>query len=335
MESKKFKIVVIGAIVTLLSCITLWSGKADGQERKYPNKPIEMIVNYPPGGPTDIPTRMVVNDLSKELGVPISVEYKPGAGGMIGASYVATSKPDGYILLSTSISSIISAPFLEKESAAYDPLKDFTPIASFVVIANVLATHGSSNLTSFDAVIKFAKENPEKLTCSTPGLGTTAHLVLEVFKMYGVNIIAVPAKGGGPAATNLLGKHVDLGVFLYSAAVPHLKSGGLRLLASTDKITQQQEVPTLKEKGFPGCEGLGSLMGLLAPPNLPKPIQDQIASATRKVVQTPSIKKALEDAGYTIEYLGPDQLTKKFDEDYKSIDKIAKAAGLGKYSKPR
>ena len=130
MELKKYKILVVGVIVTILSCITLWSGKADGQEKKYPIKPIDVIIHFAAGGPTDIWTRIVVNDLSKELGASLSIQYKPGAGGMIGASYVAAQKPDGYTLLSGSISSLVSAPFLEKESAPYDVFKRFHPNCS-------------------------------------------------------------------------------------------------------------------------------------------------------------------------------------------------------------
>ena len=330
MESKKHKILVVGVIVTILSCMTLWSGKAVGQERKYPNKPIELVVPFPAGGPVDIGTRILVNELPKELGVPISVQYKPGAGGMVGASYVSTSKPDGYTLLSHTYSSLISAPFLEKDPL-YNPLKDFTPIVAYGVSPNILANHSSANLTSLDAVIKFAKEKPGELNCTSPGMGTTAHFILEVFKMYGVNITHVPAKGGGPAATTLLGKHVDLGVMLYPAAIPHIKSGAFRLLATTDKIVR--EVPTFTEKGFPEGGSLGSWLSFLGPPDLPRPIQDQIASSTRKVMQMPSVIKALENAGYTVEYKGPDELNKIFLEDYKMIEKIVKAAGLGKYAK--
>ena len=330
MESKKHKILVMGVIVTILSCMTLWSGKAVGQERRYPNKPIELVVPFPAGGPVDIGTRILVNELPKELGVPISVQYKPGAGGMVGASYVSTSKPDGYTLLSHTYSSLISAPFLEKDPL-YNPLKDFTPIVAYGVAPNILANHSSANLTSLDAVIKFAKEKPGELNCTSPGMGTTAHFILEVFKMYGVNITHVPAKGGGPAATTLLGKHVDLGVMLYPAAIPHIKSGAFRLLATTDKIVR--EVPTFTEKGFPEGGSLGSWLSFLGPPNLPRPIQDQIASSTRKVMQMPSVIKALENAGYTVEYKGPDELNKIFLEDYKMIEKIVKAAGLGKYAK--
>jgi tripartite-type tricarboxylate transporter receptor subunit TctC len=333
MESKKFKILVIGVMVIILSCFTLWSGKTDGQERKYPNKPIELIIPMAAGGPTDIWTRIVVNELTKELGVPITIQYKPGAGGMIGASYIAAQKPDGYTLLSGTISSLVSAPFFEKEAPPYDVLKDFAPIIACVVAPNVFLSHTSSNLTSLNVVVKLAKEKPGELNSSTAGLGTTAHLVIEVLKMHGVTITPIPAKGGAPAVTSLLGKHVDLASVMYNAAVPHIKSGALRILAATDKVAQEPGVPTFKEQGFPECEGLGSWQGFLGPANLPKPIQDQIANATRKVIQMASVKKALEDAGFTVVYLGPDELKKKIADDYKSIEKIVKAAGLGKYSK--
>jgi tripartite-type tricarboxylate transporter receptor subunit TctC len=271
-----------------------------------------------------------VNELQKELGVTISIQYKPGAGGMIGASFVATQKPDGYTLISHTYSSLISATFLEKKSP-YDPLKDFTPIVAYGVSPNILANHISSNLTSLDDVIKYAKEKPGALNCASPGIGTTAALILEVFKMYGINITHVPAKGGGPAATNLLGKHVDLGVMLYPAAIPHVKSGAFRLLATTDKIFK--DVPTFTEKGFPECRSLGAGLSILAPSNLPKDIQDIIANSVKKVVQIPSVKKALEDAGYFVEYRGPDEFNKIFIEDYHTLEKIVKAAGLGKFSK--
>jgi tripartite-type tricarboxylate transporter receptor subunit TctC len=331
MKSQRSK-AAIAAILIVMTCVVLWSGGVLAQD-KYPSKPIQVIVNYPPGGPVDIPARILIGDLAKELGVSVTIEYKPGAGGMIGGAYVATSKPDGYTLLFTSISSIISAPFLEKETPAYDPLKDFTQIASTVVIPNVLTTHTSSPLTSLEAVIKAAKEKPASLTCSTPGAGTTAHLVLDVLRMHGIDIIAVPTKGGAPAATSVLGKHTDLGIHLYSAAIPHVKSGAMRLLATTDNMAQEPKVPTFKEKGFQEASVLGSLMGLLGPRNLPKPIQDQLASATRKVIQIATVKKASEDAGYTVDYRGADELTKKYMDDYHAIEKVAKAAGLGKYGK--
>jgi tripartite-type tricarboxylate transporter receptor subunit TctC len=333
MKSKQVKALTIGLAVLILCAIVSLGDTVYAQEKKYPAKAIEVVVNYPPGGPVDLPARIITTELAKELGVPVTLQYKAGAGGMIGGAYVSTAKPDGYTLLFTSISSIISAPFLEKETPAYDVLKGFSPIVSTVVIPNVLTTHTSTALTSFDAVMKAAKEQPGKLTCATPGAGTTAHLVLDVFKMHGIDIIAVPTKGGAAAATSALGKHTDLGIHLYSAAIPHVKSGAMRMLATTDKMAQEPKIPTFKEKGYPEASILGSLMGFLGPANLPKPIQDQINSATKKVIQIPSVKKALEDAGYTLDYMGSEDLTKKYAEDYRSIEKIAKAAGLGKFGK--
>jgi tripartite-type tricarboxylate transporter receptor subunit TctC len=322
-----------GIMVAALCCAVLWNGIGYGQEKKYPAKPIELINHMAAGGPTDVWGRIVINELTKELGVPIQVQYRPGGGGIIGASVVATAKADGYTLLVGTISSLISAPFLESEAAPYDVLKDFTPIASCIVAPNVLVTHTSTNLTSFDTMIKLAKEKAGALNCATPGAGTTAHLILEVLKMHGVTITPVPTKGGAPAVTAAVGKHVDMAAVMYTAAVPHIKSGAIRILAATDKLAQDPSIPTLAEKGYPDAAGLGSLQGFLAPANLPKPIQDQLSNATRKVLQVPSVKKALEDAGFTVVYLGPADLKKKMETDYASIDKIARAAKLGKYGK--
>ena len=332
MELRKYEILVVGVIITILSCITLWTLEVNGQERKYPNKPIELMIPWPPGGGTDLLIRVMNNDLTRELGVPLSIQYKPGAAGMIGTSYVATSKPDGYTLVATSISSFVSASFLEKTSP-YDVLKDFTPIAGCAVSPIVVLSHTSSNFTSLEAVVKFAKEKPGTINCSTAGIGTTAHFVLEVFKMYGIDITPVPAKGGVPAVTSLLGKHVDLASVIYNVAIPHIKSGALKLLATTDKTEQEPGVPTFGEKGFPEADGLGAWQGFLGPANLPKSIQDQLANSIRKVIQMSSVKKGIEDAGFAVVYLGPDELKKKMANDYRDMDKIVKSAGVGKYSK--
>ena len=332
MKSCRLRSSVLWAMVVILASCVIWSEVSNAQESKYPSKPIEVIIPFNPGGPTDIWTRIVGNGLTKELGVPISVQYKAGGGGMIGASYVATQKPDGYVLLAASVS-YISAPLFEKGTPPYDVIKDFTPIVSCIVAPNVLLSNTSSDLTSFDVVVKTAKENPGKLTCATAGVGTTAHLVLDVFRMYGVDITAVPAKGGNPAATSLLGKHVDLATIMYNASVPHVKSGALRILAATDKMAQEPEVPTYPEKGFPEAGGLGSWQGFLGPANLPKSIQEQVATATRKVLADPEVKKPLEAAGFTLYYKGPEELRQKIASDYRDLDKVIKAAGVGKYAK--
>jgi tripartite-type tricarboxylate transporter receptor subunit TctC len=332
LQFKKYEILVLGMIITALSCMTPWSEKAVGQERRYPNKPIEVIVNFPPGGVLDINTRILANEVSKDLGVPVSIQYKPGAGGVIGGTYVNTAKPDGYILLTSSGTVFTVAPFMEKD-IPFDPLKGFTPIAYYGITPTVIATHSSSNLTSFDVLVKFAKEKPGAINCTTVGAGTMAHLLLEVLKNHGVNITHVPAKGGSPAVTNLLGKHVDLAGLGYAQVLPHVKGGALRILATTNKIAEEPGIPTFTEKGFSEIGALGIWYGFLGPPNLPKPICDQLANSIQKVIQMPSVVAELGKMGLSVEYKGPDEFKKTIAEDCRIIEKILKEAGLGKYSK--
>lgn len=332
MELRKYKFLFTGIIVIVLSCVTLWSEKADAQEKKYPIKPIEVIINFSPGGTNDIGTRILADDLAKELGTSLSIQYKPGAAGVIGAAYVSASKPDGYTILSSVSNALSAAPFMGKQPP-YNPLEDFTYIASYVLSPNTLATYSSSKLTSFDMVIKLAKEKPGTLTCITSGVGVTGHLWLEVVKTRGVDITHVPAKGGGALLPSILGGHVDLAMALYSQFLPQLKGGALRLLATTTKLKQEPGVPTFTEKGYPDTENLSVSQGFLGPPNLPRPIVDKLANAIRKVIQDPSTIKRLEEAGFSVEFKGPEEFKKMLAADIVVVEKVLEKAGLGKYSK--
>ena len=329
MKSRNPAILFPVTLIIMICCATLWSGRGEGQEKRYPTRPIEVIVNMQPGGPVDQAARIIVNELTKELGVTISIQYKAGAGGMVGAAHVSTAEPDGYTLLTTGPGPMIGSPVVEK-NCPYDPLKGFTPIVYFGNSPNVILTHATSKLAAFEALVKFAKEKPGALTANTSGVGTTSHFVIEVMKMYGVEITHVPAKGAAPSLANLLGKHVDLAIILYPPAVPHLRSGEIKMLAVTNKIAREPQVPTLTEKGFPEAEILGAWQGFLAPPNLPKPIIDRLTGSLRKVIQTPSVVATLENAGFTVEYLGPEEFKKKIERDLQVMEKVAKAAGLAK-----
>lgn len=329
MKSKKHLVAVLLMMVIILSCVILWNGKSEGQERPYPYKPIEVIENFPPGGPLDIGTRIIINELTKELGVPINIQYKPGAVGIIGTTYITTAKPDGYTLLSAMHGAFINAPAME-EKPPYDPIKDFTQIMSYVIAPNLLATHSSSPLTSFEAMVKLAKEKPGALNCATSGIGGGAHFVIETMKMRGVNLTHIPTKGAAPALTQILGRHVDLTILLYPPLLPHIKEGTLRILAVTDKMVQEPNFPTFAEKGFPEAGAFSGWQAFFAPPNLPKPILDRLTSAFRKVVQMPSVVTALEKAGFTVEYLGPEELKNRIAEGYSVAKKVVKMVGFQK-----
>jgi tripartite-type tricarboxylate transporter receptor subunit TctC len=329
MISKKVRVVFVGMLMAIFSCMMLCGERSEAQEKRYPNKAIQVVIPFPAGGPTDQAARILINELTKEMGVTLSVEYKAGAGGVVGTSFVSTAKPDGYTLLCTAAGPIIGSPVMDKE-CTYDPLKDLTPIAYFSISPNILAGHTSSKLTSFEDVVKFAKEKPGGLTCATSGVGTTSHFMLEVMKMYGVDITHVPAKGAAPSLTNVLGKHVDFVILLYPPLLPHVKSGELRLLVATNKLAQEPQLPTMGQKGMLEGEALGAWNGFFAPPNLPKPVFDQLNSSFRKVMQTPSVLAALEKAGFTAEYFGPEDFKKRIERDYHVMEKIAKSVGLAR-----
>jgi len=328
MKLEKHGIIVIGMIIACLSSVNLWISKAEGQEKRFPSKPIELINNTPPGGPLDNGARIITGELTKELGVAISLSYKTGAGGLTGASYITTAKPDGYTLLTASSNVFTLAPLLEKE-VPYDPSKDFTFIAYYGVSPTVLVSESSSSLVSFDALAKFAKAKPGTLNCGSTGLNTMGHLLIEFLRTRGIEMVHVPFKGAPPTISNLLGKHVDLAALMYSAALPHVKSGELRFLASSHKIPEPG-VPTLKEKGFSEGEALGPGIGFLAPPNLPKPILGQLAASFEKVIRMPSVVASLDKIGIIVDYKGPDEFKKMIIDDYGTMGKIIKAAGLNK-----
>jgi tripartite-type tricarboxylate transporter receptor subunit TctC len=325
MELKKYEILILGMIFTALSCVIL-CGKAEAQERKYPNKPIEVIV-WAPGGSIDLATRTINDELAKELGVPISIQYKGGALGVNAASYFSTVKPDGYTFLSSSNGPFINAPVMEK--VPYDPLKDFIPLAHYAITAQILMSHSSSEFTSFDAVVKFAKEKPGTLNCATTA--TSTNLLLQVMKMHGVDMTAVPMKSGPDGLAAILGKHVDLILTGYQPIViPHLRSGQLRILAITNKLSQEPGVPIMTEKGFPEAKSFGIWYGYFAPKNLPKPILDQVSNSLQKVIQMPSIGTAIGKLGLTATYKGPDEFKKMIAEDYSVMRKIGEKLGFGK-----
>lgn len=329
MSLKNFKGLIFLVISLIIVCTVWLTGEAIAQEKGYPEKQIKIVIGFTPGGPIDMGTRIINEELPKELKVPIVIEYKPGASGTIANLFVIQAKPDGYTLLSQFDSSFINQPAMEK-NPTYNPVNDLTPIALCSVIPSLLTANSSSKLTSFDAMIKFAKENPGKLNCSSSGIGVSSHFILEYLRNHGVDITHVPHKGAAPAVTSLLGNHVDLAGTALPPVAPHLKSGQLRALVVTSKLKEFPDVPTWAEVGFPECTMFGNWLGFLGPPNLPKPILNRLSAAFEKVIQLPSVVQSLEKAGFTPAYKGHEELNKLIIEQYKMIKEIAKTSGMVK-----
>jgi len=265
----------------------------------YPDKPIRVIVPVPAGGTPDVVARMVAPGLSGLLGQQLVIDNRGGAGGLIATELAARAVPDGYTLFFGSPGSLTILPHLHKQ-VAYDPLKDFAPVSLVSIGPFLLITHPSAPVKTVKDLIALARAEPGKLNYASAGNGTPNHLAMEMFKsMAGVNITHVPYKGAPQAVTDLIGGSVDLMFNSIPPALPHIKSGRLKLLAvaSARRSPQLPEVPTVSEAGVPGFEAI-TWFGLLAPARTPKQIVVRLNELVVKVVRAPELKSQLESLGY-------------------------------------
>lgn len=246
----------------------------------------------------DVIARTLGDKAARELGQPFVIENRPGAGGNIGADYVAKQPADGYTIMITSIGMATNKALYTKLS--YDPQKDFAPISLLAVVPNVLVVNAAkSGDKSVKDVLAHAKRDPGKLTYASAGNGTSIHLAGEVFvSMAGLNIMHVPYKGSGPAITDLLGGQVDLMFDSITSARPHIQSGKLRALAVTTakRSSALPEVPTIAEAGVPGYE-VSPWFAVFAPAGTPPDVLARLNKVLNEAMKQPEISKKLESVG--------------------------------------
>lgn len=281
------------------ACFVLVAAGAahEAQAQAYPAKPVRIIVPYPPGGTTDILTRVIGQRLTEAWGQQVIIDNRAGASGNIGAEAVVRSAGDGYTLLSASTVHTVNPSLYSKLS--YDPLKDFTPITLLAQVANILVVHPSLPVKTMKEFIAFAKKRPGKLNFSSAGNGSAPHLAAELFKTKtGVNLVHVPYKGAAPAMADLLAGHVALTFATAPSAVPHVQSGRLRALgvSSTTRIPALPDVPTIAEAGVPGYEAIG-WNGLVGPSGMPRAVADKLNAEVVKIMRVPEVSKRLGDLG--------------------------------------
>jgi tripartite-type tricarboxylate transporter receptor subunit TctC len=294
----------------------------------YPKKPIKMIVPYPPGGPTDVQARIIAQMLGEQLGQPVVVENRGGAGGMVGSTVVAKSAPDGYTLLMGASGPQALGPLMAKESP-YDPVHDFTALSLVSYSPLMLVVNPNVNATSVMDVIALARERPGALNYGSFGNGTMAHLAGELFKtMADVKIVHVPYRGSAPAIAALLGGEIDLMFDTVITALPQVKSGRLRGIAVTKgtRSSAAPDLPTVAET-LPGFEAV-SWIGLMGPAGLPKDVVDRLSSEMVKVLSDPAVRERLQAAG--AEPVGSDAATfaKIIKGELARWEPVVKAAGL-------
>lgn len=303
-------------------------GPASGQESKYPDKPIQVLVSFGPGGTVDVCTRTVSEALSQELGVPLLIKNKAGAGGMIGAADVLKEAPDGYTILATSTGAMTSAP-IESANPPYEPLKDFKPICGYGISPMIFGAIKSSPLNNLKEVVEQAKKNPGKLTCGVTSIGGENHLNVELFKKAAnIDIKIIPYKGTGEAIAALLGGHLDMMVLTYVGFLPYVESDQARILAITKKFPDTN-IPSISEVGYPQVR-MDILMGFWVSSDVPEPIYEKLVAVFTKVLNHPDISKKLQERGILFEFSKPADFTNDLKERYDMTTELVKELGLKK-----
>ena len=261
----------------------------------WPDKPIKLIWPYAAGGLGYNLSRLVTDGLTERLGQPVIIDVKPGAGGTLGAGQLKLAAPDGYTIMMGTIAPLALAPGLYGKALAYDPVKDFEPIAMTFVGPNIIVVNADSPIKTFTELVAFAKANPGKLSYGTAGNGSTFQLTAGLFsQLTKGQMVNVPYKGGAPAFMALLAKDVDT-VFGNTDSLPHVEAGKLRALAvmSPKRISFAPNIPTTAELGMPELM-LESWYGLVAPAGTPKDIIERLNKETAAVLATPKVQEALK-----------------------------------------
>ena len=264
----------------------------------WPSKPIKWVVPFPPGGAMDVIARTLGEKAARDLGQAVVIENRPGAGGNIGADYVAKQPADGYTILITSIGMATNKALYPR--LTYDPVRDFAPISLLAVAPNVLVVNAAKTADrSVKEVVARAQKEPDKLTYASAGNGTSIHLAGEVFaSMAGVQITHIPYKGSGPAVTDMLGGQVDLMFDSVTSARPHIQSGKLRALGVTTarRSSALPDVPTLAEAGVPGYE-VSPWFAVFARAGTPPEVIARLNRVLNDAMKQPETLRKLEAVG--------------------------------------
>ena len=312
--------------IFLLFFLSLFLLNANSQG--YPNKPIRIVIPFPPGNTTDIMSRLIAPKMTERLGQPVIVENRPGASGMLGLDLVAKSAPDGYTIACVQGGNMVVLPHTSR-NVPYDALKDFAPIA--VTTTNYLAivANPSVPFKSIGEMVAYAKANPGKLTVATNGEGGFPHLAFEhLRKMAGFQYTHVPYKGSAAIATDLIGGQVQAGIDGITGMTPHIKSGRLRILATTNKTRPAlwPDTPVAAED-VPGYES-GGWFGYAAPAATPREIVLKLNEEINRAIKSPEVTEKLVGLGLIVVAEPPEYFAALLKSDFEKYGKLVKDIGF-------
>jgi tripartite-type tricarboxylate transporter receptor subunit TctC len=310
------------AVTLAIALLSAGAAMAD----TYPVRPVRMIVPFPPGGVVDVMARLLAQKLSEALGQNFYIDNMGGAGGNIGTRTAALAEKDGYTLLITSSSFVVNPSLHTK--VPYDPIKDFVPITIAAASPNVLVVNPSEPATNVSELVEDIRKAPGKYSFASAGVGTTPHLSGELFRLSaGLDLVHVPFQGAGPALESTAGGHTLIAFSSLPAAVPLVKSGSLRALATTSvkRLAALPEVPTMAEQGFSGQEA-ETLIFILAPAGTPSKIVGELGDELRKILATPEIDDRFDRFGFRVLAVSSDDAaTRMRDEIAKWSEVITRA----------
>lgn len=297
--------------------------------QSFPDKPITIVVPFPPGGSTDLLARRIGEAISEPLGQPVVVENRGGAGGTVGAHHVAQADPDGYtLLMGVTGSNAISAAL--RDDLPYSPTDDFDPVSIVISSPLVLVVRSESDFNSVQDVIEYASANPETFTHGTPGVGTSMHMSAELFGLEsGTKLLHVPYKGSAAALQDLLGGQIDAMFGDILVTSEHVRAGTLRPLAVTG--TQEhyllEGVPTIAESGLEGFAAF-SWQGLFAPAGTPPEVLDTLYAAVSDALETDAVKEVFAERGFLVEGMPPAESKAFIASEVEKWTRVVEAAGL-------
>lgn len=300
-----------------------------GSGQAYPGKPIRILIAQAPGSATDVISRVVGNRLSENLGQPIVIEARPGAGGALGTEAAARSAPDGYTLFMANNSTHGSNPALYAK-LPYDAVKDFQPISFVASVPYVLVVHPSLPVKSVPELIALVKSKPGQMNYASAGNGSTHQFCAELLKsMAGIDIVHVPYKGSGPGVAAVLANEVVMMFSNVADIGAQIKAGKVRPLAVTSarRAPSLPDVPTMQEAGLPGFE-INSWFGLLVPAGTPAPIVARLNAETRKVLARDDVKATLGAQGLNVAPSSPEEFAAYIKSEIARFTRIARAAGI-------
>ena len=296
--------------------------------QSFPSKPVKIIVGFPAGGPLDAHARLLVDGLAKQLGQPVIIDYKAGAGGSVGAEFVAKGDADGHTLLMANTGTMVINPAVYTK-LPYQTLRDFAPIARTAQQPLALLVHPDVKANNVAELIALAKAGPGKLNYGSAGNGGISHLVPEMFKQAsGTFIVHIPYRGSAPAFTDLMAGQVQLMAESIPQAAQYVKAGKLRALAVTSRERNPAlpEVPTMIEAGLAGFEVVG-FYGVLAPAATPKAVVDKLSAAFKATLDSAEVRSRMVAQGADPAFLGADDFAKFLAAEMPRWAQVVKDSG--------